>query len=73
MSDRIEDLVDFDEQPDGSVRIVPKIVRKFYMLACLPCGGLPIPFDSQAERGGWAAGHTAGTGHDTWRVWTDTR
>ena len=29
---------------------------------------LPMPFESPAERGKWAAAHTAGTGHDSWFV-----
>jgi hypothetical protein len=46
--------------------------RTFYLLVCRQCGdperSLPIPFDSPAERGKWAAEHTSGTGHDRWIV-----
>lgn len=49
----------------------------FYMLACLECGDidkpLAMPFKSQEARGKWASEHTAGTGHDRWRVTTETR
>lgn len=45
---------------------------KQYLLVCRECGdgedALPIPFSSAAERGGWAAEHTRGTGHDKWWV-----
>ena len=51
--------------------------RTFYLLACLECGDpekpLMMPFESPRERGQWAAGHTAGTGHDQWLVTTDVR
>lgn len=45
---------------------------KVFYLVCLECGDperpLPIPFDSAAERGKWAAEHTRGTGHNRWWV-----
>lgn len=45
----------------------------FFLLWCLVCHPVPtadnpMPFGSAAERGRWAAAHTRGTGHDTWRV-----
>lgn len=46
-------------------------MSQFFLLACLECGTYPNPpmsFESQAERGRWAARHTAATGHDTWWV-----
>lgn len=44
----------------------------FYLLLCLDCEPLlPMPFYSQRERGEWASGHTAGTGHEQWRVWQE--
>lgn len=49
----------------------------FYVLVCRECGGgedaLPMPFASAADRGRWAAAHTAGTGHDTWWVHDQVR
>lgn len=44
--------------------------RLFYLLICRECGDgdLVMPFDSPAERGKWAAAHTAGTGHQRWFV-----
>ena len=46
--------------------------KVFYVLICRLCGDpdkpLPMPFESPAERGKWAAAHTAGTGHDSWFV-----
>ena len=46
--------------------------KVFYVLVCRLCGDpdnpLPMPFESPAERGKWAAGHTAATGHDRWFV-----
>jgi hypothetical protein len=43
-----------------------------YLLLCRECGDperpLPIPFESPAERGKWAAEHTQATGHDSWVV-----
>lgn len=40
-----------------------------YVLICRECSPeLPIPFPTPAERGRWAAAHTAGAGHDTWLV-----
>jgi hypothetical protein len=44
----------------------------FYVLVCLRCGdpehSLPMPFESAAARGKWAAEHTRATGHDKWLV-----
>lgn len=42
----------------------------FYLLVCRDCGDgdLVMPFDSAAERGKWAAGHTRATGHERWFV-----
>lgn len=42
----------------------------FYLLICRECGDgdLVMPFDSPAERGKWAMGHTRGTGHCRWFV-----
>lgn len=46
----------------------------FYLLVCRDCGDdVVMPFGTEAERGHWAAEHLAGTGHDHWRVWTETR
>lgn len=49
----------------------------FYLLVCRDCDDrerlLPLPFNSAAARGKWAAGHTAGTGHDRWTVWEEPR
>ena len=46
--------------------------KVFYVLVCRLCGDpkrpLPMPFESPAERGRWAAAHTAATGHDSWFV-----
>lgn len=44
--------------------------RMFYLLICRNCGNgdLVMPFDSPAERGKWASGHTGATGHDRWFV-----
>jgi hypothetical protein len=46
--------------------------RVYYVLVCRDCGdgddALPIPFESAAARGRWAAAHTQGTGHDRWLV-----
>jgi hypothetical protein len=46
--------------------------KVFYVLICRECGDpdkpLPMPFESPAERGKWAAAHTAATGHDSWFV-----
>jgi hypothetical protein len=45
--------------------------RIFYVLVCRECDPddpLPMPFGSAAERGRWAAEHTAGTGHNRWIV-----
>lgn len=47
------------------------------VIVCRRCaqlaGGEPLvmPFGSQAERGEWAAAHTAGTGHRDWLVLDD--
>jgi hypothetical protein len=50
----------------------PEPAGTFYVIVCRLCGDpdrpLPMPFNSPAERGKWAAGHTAGTGHDRWFV-----
>lgn len=48
--------------------------RVFYLLICRECGDgdLVMPFGSAAERGKWAAGHTAGTGHGRWFVTEST-
>lgn len=44
----------------------------YYLLLCRDCGDperpLPIPFESPAARGKWAAEHTASTGHNRWIV-----
>lgn len=44
----------------------------WYVLVCRDCGDpdrpLPMPFESAAARGKWAAEHTRGTGHDHWLV-----
>lgn len=51
--------------------------RTFCLLVCHECGDperpLPIPFDSPAERGKWAAEHTRATGHDRWTVKNERR
>lgn len=43
---------------------------RVFLLACLDCDDdeplVMMPFISAAERGGWAADHTAGTGHNRW-------
>ena len=61
--DRGEPPADGDAAASGKV---------FYALVCRLCGDpkkpLPMPFESPAERGKWAAAHTAGTGHDSWFV-----
>jgi hypothetical protein len=46
----------------------------FYLLVCRESGNgdLAMPFDSAADRGKWAAGHTRGTGHDRWFVTEST-
>jgi len=37
------------------------------LLVCRDCGDdLVLPFPSYRERGRWATGHTAGTGHARW-------
>ncbi len=47
---------------------------RYYLLSCLECEPpLPMPFSSQEERGGWAAEHTKGTGHNRWHVWEEDR
>jgi hypothetical protein len=48
--------------------------RVFYLLICRECGNgdLVMPFSSPAGRGKWAAGHTAGTGHQRWFVTEST-
>lgn len=49
----------------------------FYLLVCRECGDperpLPIPFESPAARGKWAAEHTQATGHDRWIVKDERR
>jgi len=49
---------------------MPETTGMFFLLVCRECGNgdLVMPFDSPAERGKWAAGHTRGTGHDRWFV-----
>ena len=58
------------ERPDGD--FCPACLGVFYVLVCRLCGDpakpLPMPFESPAERGKWAAAHTAATGHDSWFV-----
>lgn len=41
----------------------------WFVLFCRICTPLlPMPFETAEERGKWAAGHTKGTGHDSWFV-----
>jgi hypothetical protein len=46
--------------------------RRVYLIVCRDCDRLddplPIPFETAAARGKWAAAHTLGTGHDHWLV-----
>jgi hypothetical protein len=44
---------------------------QWFVLFCRECDPElrgPIPFESAAERGRYAAEHRAGTGHDAWLV-----
>lgn len=44
----------------------------WYLLRCLVCEpSLDMPFTSAEERGRWSAAHSAGTGHNQWRVWNE--
>jgi hypothetical protein len=53
-------------------RTDPAIPGTFYILVCLDCGDgetlSPLVFETPAERGGWAAAHTRGTGHQRWII-----
>jgi hypothetical protein len=58
--------------PWNDERMSEDTVKVFYVLVCRQCGDpdrpLPMPFESPAARGQWAAAHTKGTGHDRWFV-----
>ena len=68
---------DFDAHNDPCTCICHSNKEKFYLLLCIPCTEtsrpLPQPFSSAKERGEWASGHTAGTGHAEWRVWEEEK
>lgn len=57
-------------EPGGGEESSPP-TRDFYVLWCRVCDPdleYDIPFDSPEARGRWAAAHTEGLGHDSWRT-----